>query len=245
MITQDTINKLRQMKLHGMADCYENQLSSPAAMSLSFEERVGLIIDNEQTYQKNRKLQRLLKAAKFKTNACVEDIDFRHSRGLKKAEIAELISGNWIHKGFNLIVTGPTGCGKTWLASALGNHNCRQGLSVRFYKLTELLEDLHLAQGDGSYRRLIVRLSKFDLLILDDFGICPIDAAARNDLLEVIDARTEKKSTLITSQISVDQWHKYLGGKNPTVADAILDRILGAAARLELSGESMRRNKVL
>jgi len=245
MITEDTINKLRQMKLHGMADCYGNQLTSPAAMSLSFEERMGLIVDTEQTYQKDRKLQRLLKAAKFKTNACVEDIDFRHSRGLDKAEMASLISGNWINKGFNLIITGPTGCGKTWLGSALGNHNCRQGKSVRFYKLAELLEDLHLAQGDGSYRRLIVRLSKFDLLILDDFGICPIDAAGRNDLLEVIDARTENKSTLITSQIPVAEWHKYLRGKNATVADVFLDRALGAVIRLELSGESMRRNKKL
>lgn len=245
MVTEDTINKLRKMKLHGMADCYENQLTSPAAMSLSFEERMGLIVDTEQTYQKDRKLQRLLKAAKFKTNACVEDIDFRHSRGLDKAEMASLISGNWINKGFNLIITGPTGCGKTWLGSALGNHNCRQGKSVRFYKLAELLEDLHLAQGDGSYRRLIIRLSKFDLLIIDDFGICPIDASARTNLLEVIDARTEQKSTLITSQIPVAEWHKYLRGKNATVADAFLDRVLGAAIRLELSGESMRRNKKL
>jgi len=243
MITQDTINKLRQMKLHGMADCYDNQLSSPAAMSLSFEERIGLIVDTEQTYQKDRKLQRLLRAAKFKTDACVEDIDFRHSRNLNQATVATLISGNWVSQGFNLIITGPTGCGKTWLASALGNHNCRQGLSVRFYKLAELLEDLHLAQGDGSFRNLVNRLSKLDLFIIDDFGICPIDAAARNDLLDLIDARTGKKSILITSQIPVDQWHKYLGGKNPTVADAILDRILGATTRLELSGESMRRNK--
>ena len=184
-----------------------------------------------------------MKAARFRTQACIEDIDYRKDRGLKQNEIASLSTCVWIHRALNLIITGPTGTGKTWLACAFGNKACRLGLSVRFYKVGELLQDLKLAKGDGSYRKLVTKLSKFNLLILDDFGISAIDAEDRSNLLEVIDERVERGSILVTSQIPVSKWHDYLSGGNSTVADAILDRLTSGTARVEISGGSYRRHR--
>jgi DNA replication protein DnaC len=171
--------------------------------------------------------------------ACVEDIDYRHHRGLKRSQMASLAGGEWLRAAHNLVITGPTGTGKTYLACALGNQACRQGVSVRYFRLPRLLEALAIAHGDGSYARLMGQLAKTQLLILDDWGIQALSGAQRNDLMELIEDRHGLSSTLIASQLPVEQWHDYLG--EPTLADAILDRLLQHAHRLPLAGESMRR----
>ena len=243
MMTHSTISKLNAMKLLGMAQGFENQLSNTAAVTLSFEERFGLLVDQEDTYRENKRLKRLLSAAKLRESACVEDIDFSPDRGLDRPMLASLAMGNWIRSGLNLITTGPTGSGKTWLACALGNQVCRMGMSVTFHRLPLLLEDLAVSHGDGSFRKRLAQIAKVDLLILDDFGLGALNAVGRNDLLEVIESRSGTRSTLITSQLPVDRWHDYLSGGNPTVADAILDRLASGSQRLALKGESMRKKR--
>ena len=243
MLTQDTLRKLNEMNLFGLARGFEEQLTSTSANHLSFEERIGLLVDQEMTFRENRRLQRLLKAAKFRESACVEDIIYRPERGMERSLVASFALGNWIRQGNNLIVTGPTGSGKTWLSCALGNKACRLGMTVLFYRLSLLLEDLAISHGDGSFRKRLNQLAKADLLILDDFGMAALNAIGRNDLLEVIDQRTGNRSTLITSQLPVDRWHDYLSGGNPTMADAILDRLVSGAHRIELKGDSMRKRR--
>ena len=244
MMTHDTLRKLHAMKLFGMARGFEEQLASTTAGPLSFEERLGLLVDQEFTWRESRRLKRLLQAAKLRESAaCVEDIDYRPGRGLERSEMASLSLCNWVGHGHNILVTGPTGSGKTWLACALGNQVCRQGLSVSFIRLPLLLEDLAVSHGDGSFRKRLTQLSKVDLLILDDFGMATMNAGGRNDLLEVIECRCGVRSTLITSQLPVDRWHDYLSGGNPTVADAIFDRLVSGSHRLELKGESMRKQR--
>jgi DNA replication protein DnaC len=241
MLVEQTMAKLRNLKLTGMAKAFEEQLVTTATHSLGFEERFGLIVDHEETYRENRRLKRLLKAARLKApSACIEDIDFRHDRGLDRSQIASLAGCHWIGKGLNLILTGPTGSGKTWLACAFGNQAARHGKTVLFHRLPLLLEELQLAHGDGSFRRRLAYLAKVDLLILDDFGMGALNALARADMLEVIDSRVPGRSTIVTSQIAVADWHKYLGEGNPTVADAILDRVIGGSARINVGGVSMR-----
>lgn len=241
MMTQDTISKLNQMKLFGMVKGFESQMASASATHLSFEERFGLLVDQEATYRDNRRLMSLLRNAKLRETACVEDIDYRAGRGLDRSEIASLALCNWIAHGNNLIVTGPTGSGKTWLGCALGNQACRQGMTVSFQRLPLLLEDMAVSHGDGSFRKRLTQLAKVDLLILDDFGMATLNAVGRNDLLEVIEQRSGSRSTLLTSQLPVNRWHDYLSGGNPTVADAILDRLVSGSNRIELKGESMRK----
>lgn len=202
-----------------------------------------MLVDQEHTYRDNRRLQRLLKAAKLRETACVEDIDYRAERGLDRAEIASLSLCNWIKHGHNLIVTGPTGSGKTWMACALATQACRLGMTVSFQRLPLLLEDLAVSHGDGSFRKRLGQLAKVDLLILDDFGLAALNAIERNDMLEIIESRSGAMATLITSQLPVDRWHDYLSGGNPTVADAILDRLVSGSQRLEIKGESMRKKR--
>lgn len=215
MMIQETLRKLNELKLFGMARSFEDQITSAASGQLSFEERFSLLVDQEATLREDRRLRRLLQTAKLKENACVEDIDFRPGRGLDRAETASLALCNWIRHSLNMIVTGPTGSGKTWLACAFGNQACRQGLSVSFQRLPLLLEDLAVSHGDGSFRKRLALLAKVDLLILDDFGISALNAIGRNDLLEVIESRSSTRATLITSQLPVTSWHAYLGDKNP------------------------------
>ena len=243
MMTQASLSKLHEMKLFGMANAFELQLESPHSSQLSFEERFGLLVDQEHTYRDNRRLQRLLKDAKLREAACVEDIDFRAERGLDRAEVASLSLCNWIKQAHNLIATGATGSGKTWIACALANQACRFGMTARFHRLSLLLEELAVSHSDGSYRKRLNQLAKVDLLILDDFGMAALTAVGRNDILEVVDSRCGKSSTLITSQLPVDRWHDYLSGGNPTVADAILDRLISGSHRLEIKGESMRKRR--
>jgi DNA replication protein DnaC len=240
MLQQPTLERLRALKLTGMAEALEQQLAQPQTHDLAFEERLALLIEREHLHRDNRRLRRLLGAAKLRVNACVEDIDYRHPRGLHREQMAALASGDWMRRAQNLCLTGPTGCGKTWLACALGNQACRQGLSVRYLRLPRLLEQLRIAHGDGSWSRSMGQLARTDLLILDDWGLHKLNAAQRNDLMELIEDRHGRRATLIASQLPVDTWHELIG--EATLADAILDRLLHNAYRLALSGESMRRS---
>ena len=239
MLMEHTLTTLRALRLPGMAQAFEEQQTSAATASLSFDERFSLLVDREQTYRDNRRIQRLLREARLKSpQACLEDVRYASGRGLDKASFAQLGSCQWIRHQQNLVITGATGCGKTWLACALGNAACRQGLSVVYTRMPRLFEELRIAHGDGSFGRHLLALAKTDLLILDDWGLAPLGQAERNDLLEVLDDRVGTRSTLVTSQLPVEHWHAYLN--DPTLADAILDRVLHAAHKLPLSGQSQR-----
>ena len=238
MLTNHTLDQLRTLKLTGIADAFAQQLEQPATHELSFGERFALLVEREITYRENRRLTRLLQLARLKQPASIEDIDYKHKRGLDRSQVAQLATCDWVRAHHNLHITGPTGCGKSWLACALGNQACRQGLSVRYERSSRLLESLRIARGDGSYAKRLIQLAKTDLLILDDFGLKSLAQQERHDLLEVIEDRHGARSTLVTSQLPVSSWHEYLG--DPTVADALLDRLLSHAHRLELKGESMR-----
>lgn len=243
-LNQQTLQKLIQLRLRGMAAGFESQLTNSASHDLAFEERLALLVDQEISYKENARLQRLLKMAKLREAACMEDVDYRPERGLDRSQMASLALLDWVSQGQNLIFTGPTGSGKTWLACAFGNHACRKGFTVSFQRLALLLEELAVTHGDGSFRKRLMQLAKYDVLILDDLGMTPLMAAGRADLMEVVEQRCGGRSTIVTSQIPVSKWHDYLSGGNPTVADAILDRLLSGSVRLELQGESMRKGRV-
>ncbi len=239
MLLQQTLQHLQQLKLIGMADALREQEKQPALHALSFEERLGLLVDYEVTDRRNRRVGNLLRQARLRQQACVEDIDYHHSRGLIKSKIASIITCNFIHHHQNILITGPTGCGKSWLACALGQLACRQGLRTRYWRISRLLEELRIAHADGSYTNLLCHLAKIDLLILDDFGLEVLQPTDRNDLFEIIEDRHNLKSTLITSQLAVKHWHEHIG--EPTIADAILDRLLQHSHKFELKGDSMRK----
>lgn len=240
MLMEHTLMTLKTLRLPGMAQAFEEQQNSAATAALSFDERFSMLVDREQTWRDNRRVARLLTLAKLKsTQACPEDVRYAAGRGLDKALMAQLASCQWIRHQHNLVITGATGCGKTWLACALGNAACRQGLSVVYVRTPRLFEELRIAHGDGSFGRRLAALAKTDLLILDDWGLAPLNQAERNDLLEVLDDRVGTRSTLITSQLPDQHWHAYLN--DPTLADAILDRILHVAHKLPLTGPSQRK----
>lgn len=239
MLIQQTRAHLHTLRLTGMLQALDEQQARPGTAELGFEERLALLVDREVLYRENRRLERLLKAARLRIHACAEDIDYRHPRGLEKSRMASLLTLDWIRQSLNLCLTGPTGCGKTWLACAFGNEACRRGFSVRYLRLPRLFDMLRVAHGDGSYSRLMNQLLKTDLLILDDWGIQKVSAAQRSDLMEVIEDRHGRRSTLIASQLPTEYWHEYIG--EATVADAILDRLLHGSHRLNLTGESMRK----
>lgn len=241
MLTHQTVERLRQMRLWGMADAFLAQLDQPDVTALSFEDRLGLLVDQEAAYRDNRRLKRLLKEAKLRQQACLEDVDFRVGRGLDRQLLRSLGTGLWVTNHRNVLVTGPTGVGKTYISCALANAACRQGFRARYYRVPRLLTDIAVSRGDGSYIRLLRGLSKVDVLVLDDWGLTPLTATEGRELLEIIEDRCLAKSTLVTSQVPVDKWHAVIG--DPSVADAILDRLVHHAHRIELKGESMRRVK--
>lgn len=241
MLIQQTKDQLRTLKLTGILDALEQQLEQPQSHDLGFEQRLGLLVDREVVYRENRRLTRLLSQAKLRVSACIEDIDYAHPRGLDKSRVASLANSEWIGAHRNLCITGPTGCGKTWLSCAFGNQACRQGHSVRYWRLPRLMEQLRIAHGDGSYARLMNQLLKTELLILDDWGMQSLTGTHRQDLMEVIEDRHGRQSTLIASQLPIDHWHEFIG--EATLADAILDRLLHSAHRLLLQGESLRKRK--
>ena len=241
MSYQHTLEQLHSLRLTGMAEALSQQQTQPQMQQLSFEERLTLLVDQELLYRDNRRQTRLLKAAKLRLSACIEEIDYQHPRGIDRAYLTSLTHGHWIERRQNLCITGPTGCGKTWLACAFGNQACRQGRSVRYLRLPRLFEQLRIAHGDGSYTRLMNQLAKTDLLILDDWGIQKLTTPQRNDLMEVIEDRNGLLSTLVASQLPVENWHDFIG--EATLADAILDRLLHNAHRLPLTGDSMRKKQ--
>ena len=243
MLSNPTLETLRSLKLHGMAAAFEEQLQNPSTASLAFEERIGLLVDRERLHRENGRTTRLLRLARLKhAQASVEDINYRADRKLDKRLIATLATGEWIRRGQGLLMTGKTGTGKSWLFCALARQACRQGQSVRYWRLARLLEQLRIAHADGSYMGLLRKIAKTDLIALDDWGLTPTTAQDRAHLLEVLDDRVGEKSTAILSQLPVEEWHKYLG--EPTLADAILDRLVHRSHRLALTGPSMREREI-
>ena len=240
MLAHHSLTQLKSLRLEGMARAFEEQMAQPGCAELSFEERIAMIIDREVSCRDTKRVDRLLKQARLKTSsACLEDVDYRAGRGLERKLLAALGSGDWIRHHHNCLITGSTGSGKTWIACALGNAACRQGLSVQYIRLPRLFEELRIAHGDGSFGKRLSALAKMDLLLIDDWGLAPPSAKERSDLLEVLDDRVAARSTVITSQLPIEHWHEYLG--DPTLADAILDRLLHSSHKLALTGESMRK----
>ena len=237
---EQIIARLRQLNLNGMANAFDRQNEQPNTYSnLSFAERFQLLIESESTERDCRKQHRLIKAAKFKVAAYAADIDYTHPRGLKREFMAELLQCDWLTQCQNILLTGPCGSGKTYIACALGHEACIKGKSVKYYRLSRLMLALAQAKADGSYSKLLAQLAKLDCLILDDWGLEPLEAPQRNDLMEIMDDRHGSGSTMILSQLPTDQWHQSIGDN--TLADAILDRVMHSAHRVKLKGESMRK----
>ncbi len=241
MLTTPTIDKLETLRFKGMSIALQEQLQTPDIEELSFEERLGLLIDREMSHRHNRRMQTRLRKAKLRQNAAIEDIDFRHPRGLDKGMMVSLMTCQWIRDHQNLIITGPTGVGKTYLACALTQKACRDGYIARYLRLSRLFQDLALAKGDGSYVKLMQDLAKVNVLLLDDYGLASLSVDQRHDLLEILEDRHGIHSTLVTSQLPIENWHEIIG--DATLADAILDRLIHNAHRINLKGESMRKTK--
>ena len=241
MLNEQTIEKLYNMKLNGMAEAFKEQLLQPDLSELSFEERFTLLVDRQWTWKENRRMKRLLSQAKLKLNACIEDIDFHAPRGLQKSVILQLASCDWIKNAHNVIITGPTGVGKTYLACALANRACRMGSSAFYIRIPKLFQDLAMAKADGSYSKIMKKLTKSKVLILDDLGLAPMSAQERRDLLEVVEDRHGLTSTLVAAQLPIENWHENI--RDPTIADAVLDRLVHNAYKIHLKGESMRKSR--
>jgi len=240
MLIEQTLSQLQSLRLTGMAAALDEQRGVPDIAQLSFEDRFALLLEREQATRADRRLTRLLQLARFRVSACVEDINFRAKRGLDRALLLRLAGGEWIRTHQVVLLVGPTGTGKTWLACALGLSACRQGHSVRYLRLPRLLgEDLVRARADGSYGKLLQHLAKTDLLILDDWGLAPLGDRERRDLLEIVEDRVDRRATLVTSQLPVEHWHELVG--DATFGDAILDRLVHHAHRITLTGGSLRR----
>jgi DNA replication protein DnaC len=242
MLTEPTLDKLTAMRLRGMAEAFREQQQSADIQRLSFEERLGLLIDRQWNWRANSALERRLRNARLQGTAVVEDIDYRSARGLDRNLVRSLTQESaWVREHQHLFLTGPTGVGKTWLARAFAHKACRDGYTALFLKSSELFRNLATARADGSHSKLLYQLGRVDLLIVDDFCMAPLTEAERRDFLEICDARYQARSTLLTSQLPVASWHAQIG--DPTLADSILDRLVHNAHRIELSGESMRRKR--
>lgn len=241
MLAHPTSDRLIALGLSGMAKALDDQRRTPACEVMTFEERLGLLVDREAAERDTRRLATRLKFAALRHAASVEDADLRTPRGLDRAVFAHLADGGWIGRAENLLITGATGLGKSWIACALGHKACRDGRSVLYHRVPRLFEALALARGDGRYARTLKSIARAELLILDDWGLAPLTAAERRDLLEILEDRHGRAATIVTSQLPVDAWHDVIG--DPTLADAILDRLVHNAHRLELAGESLRKLK--
>ena len=243
MTHEETFQKLSEIRLHGFSRALREQLDHAESYAhLAFEDRLGMLVDHEWTDREARSLTRRLQLARLRDRAAaVEDIDFGHPRGLDRNLVRRLSSCEWITKKQNLIITGSTGCGKTFLACAFGQKACREGFSVMYRRVPRMLSEMHIAHGDGSLPRLLARWAKTDLLILDDWGLAPLTTQHRHDLLEVIEDRHGERSTLIAAQLPLKDWHKYIG--DPAVADAALDRIVHSAHHVVMTGDSMRKKR--
>lgn len=239
MLNHPTLDKLHQLRLTGMARALASQTHSPEISQLSFDERLGLIVDSEFAERESRQNAARLKRAKLKQAATPEDVDYRHRRGLDRALFARLMTGRWVSEHQNILICGPTGIGKTYLACALANQACRQNRSALYVRLTRLLPALAIGRGDGSYAKLLAKLANTDVLVIDDWGLAPLTDESRRDLLEIFDDRHGTRSSIITSQLAVKHWHDSIG--DPTLADAILDRLVHQAHTLDLDGESLRK----
>ena len=242
MLTHPTLDKLQTLRFSGMYHALEEQVNMPDIDQLSFDERLGLLVDREMTERENRRSKNRLSKAKLRhPTACVEDIDYRAPRGLDKSVMVKLTGCGWIREHLNVFIIGPTGIGKSWLACALAQKACREGFSARYLRVPRLCQELTIAKGDGRYHKLLIQLAKTDLIILDDLCMAPLTNEQQRDLLEILDDRFNVRSTLVTSQLPVQDWHHHLG--DPTLADAILDRLVHNAYKIKIKGESMRKHK--
>jgi len=241
MLNQQTLDKLHTMKLHGLADAFRAQLETTETGQLSFEERFALLVDQQWLWKENRALARRLRAAHLKELGVIEDVDYQHARGLDRKLVRTLSSSDWVRQHQSVLLLGPTGIGKSWLACALAQKACRDGFSVLHKRTSELFRELAVAHADGSIGRLLLRLSRIDVLLLDDFAMAPLKDAERRDFLEICDDRYQRRSLILTSQMPVAHWHEQIG--DPTIADSILDRLIHNAYRIELKGESLRKKR--
>lgn len=241
MLMEQTLDKMNAMKLTGMAEALRQQLGSTQHARLSFDERLGLVIDAEWTAREQRKLKTRLKAAKLRYPAAIEDVDFKHPRGLDRQVMLSLGNCGFVQSRHNVVIIGPTGIGKSYLACALVERACRRGYKAAYIRLPRLLQQLAIARGDGSYARILDRMARLDLLAIDDWLLAPLRDTERRDLVEVVEDRSERASTLIASQVPSKGWHASIG--DPNLADAICDRLLHNAHRIDLKGPTMRKTE--
>jgi len=239
MLLHPTLEKLTTLRFTGMVAALDEQMQMNSLDDMGFEERLGFLLDREMAVRQTRRMNTRLRKARLRQDSCIEDIDFRHPRGLDKSLVMRLAGCEWIKEHNNLIITGPTGVGKTYLACAFAQKACRQGFNTLYLRITKLFEDLSLSKGDGRYLKLLSSFAKADLLVLDDYGLDQLGREQRHDLLEILEDRHGLKSTLVTSQLPIDHWHEQIG--DPTLADAILDRLVHSAYKIKLNGESMRK----
>ena len=241
MMNLQTLDKLHALRWFGLAEAWRRQMEDPEVASLSFDERFSLLVDQHWTWRENQAMASRLKKSKLPAEPCVEDIDFRHPRGLDRSLIRTLADSRWVAQHHSILFTGPTGVGKSWLAQALAQKACRDGYTVWYRPIPKLFRELMVARADGSLGRVLDTMARTDVLVVDDFAMAPLNEQERRDFLEICDDRYNRRSMILTSQLPVEKWHAQMG--DPTVADSILDRLVHNAYRIELSGESIRKRK--